>query len=412
VLTLFRPEVIAYRNRDRLAGEILITTPHSYYITTVFFATLLIVAGIIAFNAEYPHIESLRGVILPDRGIVSVTPSRAGTITSISVAEGAVVAPGQLLASIKVDESTQEGASAVDVISAASGIQRKSLSDQIGAIVVGGAAKVQQLKLHAAGIKIEIAQMREQLGLLSELIESAKVDLENARTIAKNGFASRQYVQSSMDTLTQRRLSVSTLQQSISSKEAELKSLLTAITQAEFETKAQVASLNAATAQLDQQAVGIGLSGAYQIRSVIAGSVAHVSSKPGQQIGLQHTLMTIVPSGSVLQAELAVPTSSIGFIRTGQTVRLAIDSFPYQKFGTMEGTVSSIANSAVSKTGERGEVNLFYPVTIALRSQFFNVSSNNIPLKPGMTLGARIVTERRTFFEWLFEPYYAVSKRD
>lgn len=411
-MTFFRPEVIAYRNRDRLAGEVLISTRSSFYLTTIFFTASLVVCAILAFNAEYPHIESLRGVILPDRGLINVAPSRSGTVTSVEVTEGAVVGPGELLASIKVDESTRDGASAVDVISAASGVQRKSISDQIGAIAVGGAAKVQQLKAQAAGIVSEISQIREQLSLLSELINSATMDFENARTIAKGGFASKQYVQSSMDTLTQRRLSASTLQQSLFSKQTEFRSLITAAKQAESETKAQMAGLNAATAQLDQQAVGIGLSGSYQIRSLVAGSVAHVSLKPGQQVNPQNSLMTIVPSGSTLRAEFNVPTSSIGFIRTGQKVRLAIDSFPYQKFGTMEGVITGIANSAVSAIGERGEVNLFYPVTIALRSQIFDVGVNRIPLKPGMTLGARVVTERRTFAEWFFEPYYAVSKRD
>lgn len=411
-MTFFRPEVIAYKNRDRLAGEVLISTPSSFYLTTIFFTASLVVCAILAFNAEYPHIESLRGVILPDRGLINVAPSRAGTVTSVEVAEGAVVGPGELLASIKVDESTRDGASAADVVSAASGVQRKSISDQIGAIAVGGAAKVQQLKAQAAGIASEISQIKEQLSLLSELINSATMDFENARMIAKSGFASKQYVQSSMDTLTQRRLSASTLQQSLFSKQTEFRSLITAAKQAESETKAQVAGLNAATAQLDQQAVGIGLSGSYQIRSLVAGSVAHVSLKPGQQVSPQNSLMTIVPSGSTLRAEFNVPTSSIGFIRTGQKVRLAIDSFPYQKFGTMEGVITGIANSAVSAIGERGEVTLFYPVTIALRSQIFDVGGNRIPLKPGMTLGARVVTERRTFAEWFFEPYYAVSKRD
>jgi membrane fusion protein len=33
------------------------------------------------------------------------------------------------------------------------------------------------------------------------------------------------------------------------------------------------------------------------------------------------------------------------------------------------------------------------------------------PLQPGMTLTARIVTEKRSLLRWLFEPIYAVRNR-
>lgn len=410
-MTLFRPEVIAFRNRDRLAGEVLITTPSSFHLVTAFFVVLLGVGGAVAFNADFPHIESLHGAILPDKGMVNVAPSRAGTIAGIEVVEGSAVVTGQLLATIQVGESTLDGASAVDVIAAASAIQRKSLANQILATRSAGEAKRHQLGARSQGIAAEISQLKVQLVFSSELVESAKVDLENAKAIARTGFASKQYVQSRTDMLSERRLSESMLQQTLISKEHELHGVVTAATQTASETQALVASLDAAIAQLDQQAVGIGLSGSYQIRAPVAGIVSHVSVKPGQQVQPQDALMTIVPKGSTLRAELNAATSSIAFIRPGQKVRLALDSFPFQKFGTVEGVVTHIAASGVAKRGAHGEMSLHYPVIVALRAPFF-LAGRDVALKPGMTVSARIVTERRTLFEWLLKPYYSVSKRD
>lgn len=409
---LYRSEVIAYQNRDRLPGEVLIQTPFSFYLVSGFFIFCLLLGFFLAIRAEYPRIESVRGMILPDRGLIAVTPSRAGRVISIHTRDGQAVESGQLLASIQVDESTKDGAYSADVLTAAAGAQKQSITSQIEAVEGSGRAKGQQLNAQAEGLVREIAQLQEQLTLQADLISSAQTELENARTMAKNGFASKAYLQTSMDTLTQRRLSASSVRQSIYTKQTELRAISTTIKQAESETAAQVASLLAAKAQIDQQVVGIELSGSYQIRAPVAGTIAHVSFKIGQPVSPLIPLITMVPTGSILRAEFNVPTSSIGFIGVGQRVRLALDSFPYQKFGTMEGTITNISSSAVSTTGGQGEINLAYPVIVGLRTQAFNVGSNRIPLLPGMTLGARIVTDRRTFFEWIFEPFYSVWKRD
>lgn len=411
-MSLFRSEVAVHQGRDRLPGDVLIHTPSSFYLTTAFFTVCLVFGIALALTAEYPRIESLRGVILPDKGLVTIMPSRFGTISHLYVQDGAAVAAGQLLASIKVDESTRDGTSAVDELSAAARSQQDGINQQIDAVRLTGAARIRQMHSEADGARQEIGQMKDQLVLLRDLTSSARADFDSAQAITKSGFASKKYLQTSLDALTQRELAIVTLQQSLGAKQTQLATLGNAMAQAASETAAQVASLIANRAQLAQQSVGIGLSGAYQLRAPMGGSIAHVSLKTGQQVTTQTALMTIVPDGSSLRAEFNVPTASIGFIRVGQKVRLAIDAFPYQKFGTMAGSVDKIAESAVSLAGERGEVILAYPVVVTLASQSFRTASNEVRLKPGMTLGARVVTERRTFFEWMFEPAYSVWKRD
>ena len=44
-------------------------------------------------------------------------------------------------------------------------------------------------------------------------------------------------------------------------------------------------------------------------------------------------LLSILPAGSKLEAQLFTPSRSIGFVRVGQQVLLRYQAFPYQKFG-------------------------------------------------------------------------------
>lgn len=411
-MSLFRSEVLNYQSRERLPGEIIIRTPLSSYLTTSFFTFSLICGVTLGVTVEYPKIESVRGILLPDQGLLSVIASRAGTVTNIYVADGDRIDSGQLLALIKVDESTREGTSAAETLASAAVAQKENIVKQISAVELSRRAKDRQVKAQRAGLAREISQLKGQIVLQEELITSAKTDLKNADAMARDGFVSKVFVKTSVDALTQRRLASAALQQSVFEKQTQLASLDTTAEQIDSDAAAQIASLTASNAQIDQQAVQIGLSGSYQIRAPMAGTVSYVSQKIGQPIHAQNSLMNIVPSGSVLKAEFGVPTTSIGFIRVGQKVKLAIDAFPYQKFGTIEGAITKIADSALSTTGPQGEINVVYPVTIGLSSQVFVVGNTKIPLKPSMTLGARIVTERRTFFEWVFEPFFSVWKRD
>ena len=121
--------------------------------------------------------------------------------------------------------------------------------------------------------------------------------------------------------------------------------------------------------------------------------------------------MTIVPANSKLRAELAVPTSAVGFLRPGQDVRLAVDAIPYQRFGTVKGRIITVAGSPVSRQGPQGSVLAVYPVTVALTQTSVLAFGRQQVLVSGMTLSARIVTEKQSLLEWLFEPLFAVRKR-
>lgn len=53
----------------------------------------------------------------------------------------------------------------------------------------------------------------------------------------------------------------------------------------------------------------------------------------------------------------------------------------------------------------------FYLVTASIHDGAVRAFGASRPVLPGMTLSARIVTERRSLLEWLFEPVFAVSNR-
>jgi membrane fusion protein len=106
-----------------------------------------------------------------------------------------------------------------------------------------------------------------------------------------------------------------------------------------------------------------------------------------------------------------VQSAAIGFVKVGQNVRLAVDAFPYQRFGTVKGKVLTVASSAVSAQGPNGTTVMVYPVTVALDQERVSAFGRQEALVSGMTLTARIITEKQSLLKWLFEPLFAVNRR-
>lgn len=407
---MFREEVVSGR-RDRLSGDILVAVPVAWQ-----WLAYLIFGGISAsliflIGANYARVETVAGVISPNAGAPAIIPPRTGILASIDVTDGQDVDEGSELAAIRTEEDSAGDQSSAAQVQATIAEQDASLAAQMVAVSQASDAQLQQLSAQRAGLVAEIDQLQSQISLQHGLIETAQKDYDRAHAVAQQGFISLRDLQVREETLLARRQGLSQLIQSLATKRATLAEAERSAAQISAQAQAQNASLAASRAQVVQQAASTAGSRSYVLRAPIAGKVTALIARVGQPTNPQKPLMTIVPAGSTLQAELAVPSSAIGFVKPGQEVRLAIDAFPYQRFGTVKGNVQTVAASAISAQGADGTTISVYPVTVKLNQSSVIAYGRSEPLVSGMTLTARIVAEKQSLLEWLFEPLYAVQRR-
>ncbi|MGY0216078.1 HlyD family type I secretion periplasmic adaptor subunit [Endozoicomonadaceae bacterium StTr2] len=112
-------------------------------------------------------------------------------------------------------------------------------------------------------------------------------------------------------------------------------------------------------------------------------------------------LMVVVPDGAELEVEAMVLNKDIGFIQPGQVVELKIDSFPYTRYGLIEGKVRSISRDAVQDE-KQGQV---YPMRVTMDQKQILVNDRWVPLQPGMTLSAEVKTGKRRLIEFFLAPF-------
>lgn len=272
-------------------------------------------------------------------------------------------------------------------------------------------AQTSQLIAQRSGLVAEIAQLQSQMTTQRALISSAQKDFDRARTIADRGFISARDLQVREETLLARQQGLSQLEQALAGKRAALLENERSAAQITAQTRVQTFSLAATRAQVAQQAASTAGSRSYVLRAPVAGRVTALTARVGQPAAPNEQLMVIVPANAKLRAELAVPSSAIGFVKRGQEVRLAIDAFPYQRFGTITGKVQTVSVSAVNAQGPSGTTIAVYPITVAFENNSVRAYGRSEPLVSGMTLTARIVTEKQTLLQWLLEPLYAVLNR-
>jgi len=142
--------------------------------------------------------------------------------------------------------------------------------------------------------------------------------------------------------------------------------------------------------------------------------VTNIAAARGDSLAADALIATVLPRGSGLRAQLLVPTRASGFIVAGNDVVMRYDAFPFQRFGQYHGKVDVVSRSVWSageKVGALVAREPVYRVDVKLDRQSVMAGGQEMPLRPGMILSADILLEKRTVFEWVFEPVLELRGR-
>lgn len=125
-------------------------------------------------------------------------------------------------------------------------------------------------------------------------------------------------------------------------------------------------------------------------------------------------LMTLVPQGEPLVAEVWVNNDDVGFIRQGQSAKIKLSAFQFQKYGMVEGRVAQVGvdasenqNSAAASIEigrNRSAMPLTYRTIVQMNAQDLVAQGVRYPLTPGMQVAAEIHLGTRTVLEYLLSP--------
>ncbi|MDB5423533.1 MAG: secretion protein HlyD family protein [Phenylobacterium sp.] len=403
-MPLFRPQ--ALRGQDTLHGEVSLAPPVSWQALGVFMLGSLAVAVAFMAFAGYAKVTAVKGVVTGDRGVVRIAPTRAGVLDQVFVREGQSVAAGAPLACIAVATSTDEGALQTRR-AAALGAQREALARRLATVEQDGSQHLASLASQIAGERAQIAGLTEQIVQEKALIRAAEEDLESIRPVARQGFVAKRVLREREEQVALRKQTLSRLSQDVDARRTAIAVAQANIVRTRAATAGQASQIAETRASLEGEAAGEDLLSGVVLRAPVAGVVTAVTAHAGDPTTPGAAVMTLVPKGTRLEAALSVPPSAAGLLELQQPVRIAVDAFPYQVYGALDGKVTSISRAAAPASGGQGEAFL---VRATLPPTVFAYGAAR-ELRPGMTLTARIRTRPRSLLAWIFDPVLAVQRR-
>lgn len=137
------------------------------------------------------------------------------------------------------------------------------------------------------------------------------------------------------------------------------------------------------------------------LTSPVAGTVQQLAFHNVSGVVMEgQAIMLIAPQDDRIEVEAMIENKDIGFVKAGQETVIKIESFPYTRYGYLNGKVEHISFDAIEDE-KRG---LIFSARILLDKSHINIDGMEIPLNAGMNITAEIKTGKRRVIDYLLSP--------
>jgi len=394
------------------------------------------------------------GKFIPDGRVKEVQPLEASIVKAIHVKEGQRVRAGDLLLELDPTLSAAELHANADKYGF-NQLEQARLAAELNhgnphyastgqpAARVALEERMRQARAHAHAAKLAAARAAVEektaawaaaqatLKKYQETTAIADERESSARPLVDTGAISRvDYLQLKQD-LAQNRNDLAAQEKTVQQAEAAVAGAERAFEQVERDRVTDIYS------DLDQRVASeAALKGDFDksrqlyalkwLRAPVGGLVQKVEvTTVGQVVTPAQSLVTIVPESTPLIVEATVTNEDIGYLKVGQPVEVKVDTFPFQKYGSLQGTLVSVSPDAEDKNAASKDADTrsgaksgdasrsdasspntgyVYKVHIRTARSRFVVDGEQRSVMSGMTVQADITTDRRRVIEFFLSP--------
>jgi len=399
----------------------------------------LIVAALAAVALGRVDVVAVaEGRLVPRTLLKIVQPAEAGVVREILVEEGAAVVAGQLL--LRLDSRLAEADVRLlrhEVVARSLQLRRiaAELADAPLAAHPGDPHEayeqaLAQYRANRAAHDDQVAQAGAAVARLAqELAAAREVERKLARTVPmaqsvsarfdrlrEEGFVSevaaldreRERVEREQDLAAQAH-TVRALDAALAQAQRQLEGTRSAYRRSLTAERAEALAQQARVREeLDKQ---LTRREHVELAAPEAGVVKDLATRTaGTVVAAGTVLVTLVPAGDPIEAEVLVRNDDAGFVRTGQRAEVKVAAFPFQKYGMVAGEVLRVGPDAVESPSQvpRGAGEAALPATyrarLALASGSLPFEGERLALAPGMAVHAEIHLGRRPLLDYLLGP--------
>ena len=400
-------------------------------------------AGALVLWAAFGKLDVVavaEGRLVPKSQLRIVQPAEGGVLHELLVQEGERVRAGQVLARMDVRAAEADAATVRNEI-ALRRLQVRRVDAELGGARLAAlpedpprlyaqveAQREARAQAHAASLaeqRTVVARARRDMQAALEtqtkLAGALPVLVEQERAferLARDGYAGRLM-------LAQRSRERHEAEQDLRAQEHRVEGARATIEQG-TRREAQIAAAYRAQLQSERVEAELQLARLEQelekfshrqrlaeLRSPADGVVKDLATQTqGAVLSPGTVLMTMVPDGEALVAEVWLANQDAGFVAGGQSAKLKLASFPFQRYGMLDARVARISADATERAGggadgARGAY--AYRAQLEPLAQELRLGEARHALLPGMQLTAEIKLAERTVLEYLLSPIQKIA---
>jgi HlyD family secretion protein len=147
-----------------------------------------------------------------------------------------------------------------------------------------------------------------------------------------------------------------------------------------------------------------------EITAPVDGTIQEVADRSiGSVLKEAETLITMVPDNADLYVEAMVASRDISYLKLDDTVRVKLETYPFQRFGTLTGVLTEISPDSIMQKEDESHSRPVYRVQVRLTDQPGTLIARGFRLKPGLVASAEIKTGRRTIASYVLDPVLRIA---
>ena len=410
---------------------------------TILYALLALFVVILvwAFVGRLDIVAVAQGKLVPQSFLKIVQPAESGIVREILVREGQEVGAGQVLVRMDARLSEADGRTLFAELhrkrlqlrridSELTGVQLKRQADDSADLYVQTEAQRlarRQAYLDALGAEqatLVKAQhdLKGAIEIESKLQKTVPIYKDQAESwdkLAKEGYAGRLLALERQRTLMENEQDLRAQTQNVASLRALIAQSEKRIAQITSNYRQQLQNERVETGALyhklqqdwDKQQHRHSL---LELKAPQAGIVKDLATHtPGTVVAPGTILLTLVPHDEPLVAEVWVSNADAGFVQAEQKARVKLATYPFQKYGMLDGVVKQVSADAQEKPESGNPASKFvqeaaYRALISLGSGHLESQGRQLRLVSGMQVNAEIHLGSRSVIEYLLSPVQKV----
>lgn len=142
----------------------------------------------------------------------------------------------------------------------------------------------------------------------------------------------------------------------------------------------------------------------YEIKATSTGRLHLLSDyKKGMVVQAASPVAQITPENANTIVEAYVSTSDMARMKENDEVQIEVNGLSQTIYGNIKGTVYKIDSNVTSMEGENGNTQVFKVRILPETDYLISKSGDKVNLANGMTVEARIIYDKLTYFDYALE---------